>query len=180
MKKTIYISLLTLLISSVMLPATSHADEEIQRIAQEEPNIGSTIITYKPMSQVRLAPNAVPLAVVALPCKLELQNIYLRQSFGYGAVGTKATTTCSVPVTSITHNTYIQKSTFFGWSTQKVFSGSVRQTSSYSQLDIGVPCTNNLPTTWTGYTNGIVVYQGVQYYASAMVANGAIQVNCGT
>lgn len=149
-------------------------------VPSEESVTESTIIIYKPLNQNRLASNATTLGAIPSPCRLEVQNIYLRQSFGYGGVGTKAITTCSVPVTSITHNSLVQKMTFFGWSTQGVFIGSAKGTSSYSQLDIGVPCTNNLSTTWSGYTNGIVVYKGVQYYASVKVANTAIQLNCGT
>ena len=159
---------------------TSVADEVTLATQSEESVTESTIIIYKPLNQNRLTPNATTLGAIPSPCRLAVQNIYLRQSFGYGGVGTKAITTCSVPVTSITHNSFIQKSTFFGRSTQGVFTGSAKQSSSYSQLDIGVPCTNNLSTTWSGYTNGIVVYRGVQYYASVRVANSAIQLNCGT
>ena len=180
MKKYVYISALVSLIFSMTLVNASQADEVTLIVPAEETFTESTIISYKPLNQNRLAPNATSLATIPSPCRLEVQNIYLRQSFGYGGVGTKAITTCSVPVTSINHNTYIQKATFFGWSTQGFFTGSARQTSSYSQLDIGVPCTNNLSTTWSGYTNGIVVYRGVQYYASVKVANSAIQLNCGT
>ena len=180
MKKYVYISTLLTLVLTVTSVNTSIADEITSFVPSEETVTESTIIIYKPLNQNRLAPNATTLGTIPSPCRLEVQNIYLRQSFGYGGVGTKAITTCSVPVTSITHNSFIQKSTFFGWSTQGVFTGSAKQTSSYSQLDIGVPCTNNLSTIWSGYTNGIVVYRGVQYYASVKVANSAIQLNCGT
>ena len=180
MKNFLGISAITILISSVLSVSISNADEPTQLVSPEEKISESLIIEYKPLNQIRLAPNGTPLAVLPLPCKLEVQNIYLRQSFGYGGVGTKAITTCSVPVTSITHNTYIQKFTFFGWSTQRVFTGSARQSSSYAQLDVGISCTNDLSTSWSGYTNGLVVYQGVQYYATAKVANSAIRVNCGT
>jgi hypothetical protein len=51
---------------------------------------------------------------------------------------------------------------FFGWNTEGTFPASKSNSSSLSQLDIGVTCTNGKSTTWTGFTNGYVVYNGVQ------------------
>jgi hypothetical protein len=172
---------------SILLTTTSFWNLEIGRAADPVKPTAAEIITsdsqtveYQPAPQDRLRTTTKSSGVLPSPCVLQVQNIYLRQSFGYGAVGTKAITTCSVPVTSISHDTYIQKMGLFGWNTQRLFSGSSKLTSNFSQLDIAVPCTNSLKTTWTGYTSGVIVYQGVQYYATVRVANVSDTFNCGT
>lgn len=114
------------------------------------------------------------------PCKLVVQNVYLRQSFGYNGVGTKATTTCSFPVTSISHTTYVEKLGFFGWSTQGVFPASNQVSSTLYQTDVGVNCANGLPTTWSAYTSGKVIYKGVEYFANVRAANVSAEFDCGT
>lgn len=137
-------------------------------------------VQYVPVEQKSATAGISSLSTAISPCVLNLQNIYLRQSFGYGAVGTKATTTCSVKVTSISHYTYIQKLGFWGWNTEGFFPASNSNSSSLTQLDVGVTCTNGISTTWTGYTNGYVMYNGVQYTASVTVANAYGVFNCGT
>lgn len=137
-------------------------------------------VQYEPVVQKSTTVGISNLATTISPCTLTLQNIYLRQSFGYGAVGTKATTTCSVKVSSISHNTYIQKMGFWGWNTEGIFPASNSNSSSLTQLDVGVTCTNGISTTWTGFTNGYVMYNGVQYTANVTVANGYGIFNCGT
>lgn len=172
------VSLLTL--SSFSNLEVGNAAEPITPITTEVFTSDSQTVEYQLSPRDQLRSNTKSSAVLPSPCKLQVQNIYLRQSFGYGAVGTKAITICSVPVTSISHDTYIQKMGLFGWNTQGLFSGNSKLTSNFSQLDIAVLCTNNLKTTWTGYSSGVVVYQGVQYYATVRVANVSDTFNCGT
>jgi hypothetical protein len=179
-RKNRLFTIVVLTFSSTLLLTEGNATEQISPVTTEAADSDSQTVTYQQAPQNRTGTKINSLTTVPSPCKLQLQNVYLRQSYGYGAVGTKAVTTCTVPVTSIKHDTYIQKSGLFGWSTQKGFSGSSKFSSSFSQLDIAVTCTNGLRTTWTGYTDGVVVYQGVQYYATVRVANTSATFNCGT
>ncbi len=176
---------ITMILTVILIPiifstsAASGADNSSSSDVQTAAPT-SISIQYEPVIQKATTLGITSLANAVSPCTLTLQNIYLRQSFGYGGVGTKVTTSCSVKVTSIAHTTYIQKMGFFGWNTQGTFPASNSNSSSLSQLDIGVTCTNGISTTWTGFTNGYVVYNGVQYTASASVANGYGIFNCGT
>jgi hypothetical protein len=179
-RNKIFMTLILSVFISISSLETGNAGDPGMQSTTDVASTDSQTVDYQPVPQERKPNNTRSSAVLPSPCKLQVQNIYLRQSYGYGAVGTKAVTTCSVAVTSISHDTYIQKMGLFGWNTQNIFSGNSRFTSSYSQLDIAVPCTNGLKTTWTGYTNGVVVYQGVQYYATVRVANISDTFNCGT
>lgn len=168
---------LTALIGALQVPA-SQAEESSTATEKIASTVETITISYRTTNTSK-NPLMPRIAMVA-PCVLKLQNIYLRQSFGYGGVGTKATTTCSVSVSSISHETFIQKSGFWGLNTQEVFKQSVQGSSFLAQLDVGIPCTNALPTSWTGYTNGTVVYNGVVFTATAGVANISATYNCGT
>jgi len=179
-RKIRFLTAIFLTFSSTLFITEGNATEQIGPTTTETTDSDSQSVIYQQVPQNRTGTKINSLTTIASPCRLQLQNVYLRQSYGYGAIGTKAVTTCTVPVTSIKHDTYIQKSGLLGWSTQGFFSGSSKFTSSFSQLDIAVTCTNGLRTTWTGYTNGVVVYQGVQYYATIRVANTSATFNCGT
>jgi hypothetical protein len=176
---------ITMILALILIPvafSTTSANGADNLTSLETQTVAPTSISiqYEPVIQNAPTFGITSLANAVSPCTLTLQNIYLRQSLGYGAVGTKVTTSCSVKVTSITHATYVQKMGFFGWNTEGTFPASKSNSSSLSQLDIGVTCTNGKSTTWTGFTNGYVVYNGVQYTASASVANGYGIFNCGT
>ncbi len=114
------------------------------------------------------------------PCTLIPQNIYLRQSFGYLGVGSKATTSCTVPVTSISLTISIQKLGFFGWEGGQSWTSYNNNSASLTELAAGINCTNFKQTIWSAWMYTTVVYLGVTYTASTTAANGAQQFACGT
>ena len=119
-------------------------------------------------------------STVASPCTLYPSVVYLRS---YGAyVGTKPYTICSVPVTSINHQTEIEKQSQLGYWEQvgPLFNTYNFNQSSLSPTSVEIQCKNQLMTNWDSFTKGTVVYQGVTFYAQIGAANGPIQLGCGT
>ena len=119
------------------------------------------------------------LGTVISPCTLYPSPFYERNS---GGVGTKPYTNCSVPVTSITHDTVVEKQSEFGYWEQvgPTFHSSNNNQFSLSPTNVQVLCTNTLYTNWDSYTNGTVVYQGVTFHAFIRASNGPIHYYCGT
>lgn len=145
-------------------------------VLASSPASDSVTVQYLPAQTKGLALAATILS----PCKLTTQNVYLRASSNRTSVGTKATTSCTVQVLSIHQSIGIEKLSQLGfWETQGTFYGSAFNTSYFQQTNAEVFCTNYLATTWKGYVNGEVVYNGTTYYATY---NSAVSppLACGT
>lgn len=99
------------------------------------------------------------------PCVLYPSVIYLRKSTDYTAVGFKPYTTCSVPVTSIHHDSDLRYKWYLWWRKAGTWSGGNRYVASYTQKNIAYTCKGTNSTTWGGTTLGTIVYGGKTYYA---------------
>lgn len=100
------------------------------------------------------------------PCTLYPSNVYLRKSSGYAAVGFKPATKCTVPVTSIHHDSDIRYKWYLWWrKAGATHSGGNRGAASYTQRNVEYYCTGTTKTTFSGTTLGTIVYGGRTYYA---------------
>jgi hypothetical protein len=110
-------------------------------------------------------PGVHPLDVQYGPCVLKPSNVYLRKSWGYGAVGTKPQTTCTTAVTSIHHDTELHYAWYLWWPSAGTWSGSNTGVAAYTQRNVAYSCVGDTTTTWQGTTLGTIVYGGHTYYA---------------
>lgn len=100
------------------------------------------------------------------PCVLKPTKVYLRTSSGKKNVGVKPVTTCSVPVTSITHATDLRYKSFIWWKKAgKTLTGGNRGVASYTQKTAEYKCVSTEKTGWSGTTLGTIVFRGKTYYA---------------
>jgi hypothetical protein len=99
------------------------------------------------------------------PCVLSPSNVYLRKSSNYGAVGTKPVTTCSQPVTSISHTTELVYNWYLLKEIATTISGGNNGASSYTQKNVEYTCVGDTSTTWSATTLGTIVFGGRTYYS---------------
>lgn len=115
------------------------------------------------------SPAAKQAAAVAQygPCTLNPSVLHLRTSGGRNTLGTKPTTDCSVPVTSIRHNTELRyKWLLVFWWLAASYPGPGNQGERrYEQKNVEWQCNGTDSTTWAGTTLGTIVYGGQTYYA---------------
>ncbi|WP_158013357.1 hypothetical protein, partial [Carbonactinospora thermoautotrophica] len=99
------------------------------------------------------------------PCVLYPTTVYLRTSSNKKAVGFKPYTKCSVPVTSIHHESDLRYKWYLWWRKAGTWKGGNWNASSYTQRNIEYFCKGSSSTTWAGTTLGTIVYRGRTYYA---------------
>lgn len=96
------------------------------------------------------------------PCTLYPTLIYLRTSGGLGA---KPYTDCTVPVSSIRHNTDLRYQWLSWWRLAASYAGGNSGEKRYEQRNVQWQCHGTDSTTWAGTTLGTIVYDGETYYA---------------
>ncbi|GGO93724.1 hypothetical protein GCM10011584_33080 [Nocardioides phosphati] len=111
------------------------------------------------------------------PCVLYPSVVYLRASSGYGAVGAKPYTKCSVAVTSIHHETTLKYKWALWWRSKGPYTGTNYGAASYTSYNVEYWCKSSESTTWAGTTWGSILYRGNTYYAR--VYQGQQQLKCG-
>lgn len=112
------------------------------------------------------------------PCVLYPTVIYLRTSGGGNTLGAKPYTKCSVPVTSIHHDTQLRYQwLWFWWRKADSYSGGNTGEANYTQRKVEWTCQGKDSTTWAGSTLGTIVYKGETYYA--LVYQTPVTKDCG-
>jgi hypothetical protein len=170
-------------IFGVILTSTSNASGDPLATAATTvaiQSIPSGAVAYFPLnSATGVSGKATTSSFITSPCILKPQNIYLRNS---GGIGTKSVTDCTVPVTSIHQDIYLEKQSELGYWEQvgPLFSAYNNNVSSLTQTNASVACTNAKTTNWNAVTKGIVVYQGITFIALSTAQNGPQLYNCGT
>lgn len=96
------------------------------------------------------------------PCTLYPTLIYLRTSGGLGA---KPYTDCTVPVSSIRHNTDLRYQWLSWWRLAASYPGGNSGEKRYEQRNVQWQCHGTGSTMWAGTTLGTIVYGGKTYYA---------------
>lgn len=154
-------------------------DQELSALIEILPADGSTVAVPEAGSTAT-SMQALATTSSASVCSVFSQSVYIRQSSGYGGVGTKPTTSCTLPFRSVTMYTTVAKKNSFGWwLNQGNFVGSATSMYSYTNNYITVYCTNNKATVWNAVTeHAIVAYYGtlMDLYSSS----GQSTLNCGT
>jgi hypothetical protein len=91
--------------------------------------------------------------------------VYLKTS---GGIGGHPKTTCTAPVSKISHVVSMYKTVWFGLQWLGDFVGPGNQgVASYEQLNVSVACSDTRTTTFRMEVTGTVVYLGKTYKASA-------------
>lgn len=102
------------------------------------------------------------------PCTLNPGAIYLRASYGHNAAGNKPITTCTVPVSKITHANDIRYKWYTLWTkaggTTMSYASNVAR---LEQKNVNKTCQGKTNTTFIGVTLCTIVYGGKTYYARA-------------
>jgi hypothetical protein len=108
------------------------------------------------------------------PCTLKPGVIYMRNSGGLGA---KPITDCTVPVTSIRHDTDLKYHWLLWWWDAASYPSGNNGQARLEQKNVQWHCNGNDSTTWAGTTVGTIVYGGETFYAR--VYQGETDQPCG-
>lgn len=100
------------------------------------------------------------------PCTLNPGAVYLRKEYDYKAAGNKHITTCTTPVTSITHAEEIHYKWYAWWKKAggTTMSGG-RNIAKLEQKNVVKTCKGTTNTTFIGSTLGTIVWKNKTYYA---------------
>lgn len=96
------------------------------------------------------------------PCTLKPSRVYMRSSGGMGA---KPVTECTVPVSSIRHQTDLRYEWLTFWWLQDSYPAGNSGLARLEQKNVQWACNGDDSTTWAGTTVGTIVYGGQTYFA---------------
>lgn len=161
---------------------TELSAKEFSELVSILPADGTVVEVVKPTAKKTLLSTQVAAASSGTSvCTTSSQSVYIRQSSGYGGVGTKPTTACTESFQSLTVSTQLAKKNTFGfWINQgSPFVKSVTGLLTYTNKDITLKCTNTKATTWKAVTE----HKIVMHYGTAVTlysSSGESKLNCGT
>ncbi|MHC9880227.1 hypothetical protein ACQX06_06660 [Corynebacterium diphtheriae] len=166
---------ITILIAALAASTISSApptNAQVQEIPSETDSITIPyVLSDTPPSELADVPSesqisAEPLAASYGPCTLTIDNVHNRKSSNWGAVGFKARTECSQPVTSIHHSSDLRYKYYAWWN--KALSNvtaTAYNTNHLVQKNVTLQCNGDVSTKFAGVTLGTIVYNGKTYYA---------------
>lgn len=138
------------------------SDSELNALIEALPEAGGTIVVADSATAAHSSPG-LPTPMASSPgiCWTDYSDVYLRKSFSYNGVGVKPMSQCThtAPFMSIT--TSLAKETAFGWKSQYSTTGKAYNTLKYTNLKVGLTCTNTKYTHWKAVsTHQFVTYTG--------------------
>ena len=120
-----------------------------------------------------LAPN-----VIVIPCLLKTQSPYLRRTYGYKAIGTKASVDCQMLVDRIEMETWMEHERFGIWlPPHRGFFAKATSARKLEPTNVRVKCKGREPTNWRAFSFAKVTYLGRDYFAD--VTSNERSVKCG-